>query len=279
MAGVVSRASAAGLRGVTTPRTASRTRRVVVSSSARRDVPCAVGKKASHRASPRPLAVSWTAPRATSRRDRRFAKTRASVDDDDAKEDADKRPASEKRPASGDVRPESGDKKPPEPSPNDDETDSDANLLELLNLLVLTGGVKGSLAVVLGYFAGINALGLIHPDLVSTAHGFAFAAPVLFLDALVMVPRWDVSDAQEDAIERGEVPLGKIEKIQRALSKYQRDEALSNPCRSMPAYQDAIVAATARFQAAYFSSRWVSSNDGSKRRSRDQVFAKPARSG
>jgi hypothetical protein len=135
MAGVVSRASTAGLRGVTTPRTASRTRRVVVSSSARRDVPCAVGKKSSHHRA-RPLAVSWTAPRATSRRDRRFAKTRASVDDDDAKEDADKRPASEKRPASGDVRPESGDKKPPEPSPNDDETDSDANLLDLLNLLV-----------------------------------------------------------------------------------------------------------------------------------------------
>jgi hypothetical protein len=229
---------------VTTPRTASQTRRVVVSSSARRDVPCAVGKKSSHHRA-RPLAVSWTAPRATSRRDRRFAKARASIDDDDAKEDADARPASEKRPASGDVRPP-GDEKPPEPSPNDDETESDANLLELLNLLVLTGGVKGSLAVVLGYFAGINALGLIHPDVASTAHGFAFAAPVLFLDALVMVPRWDVSEAKEDAIERGEVPLGKIEKIQRALSKYQREEALSNPCRSMPAYQDAIVAATAR---------------------------------
>ena len=247
MAGVVSRASTAGLRGVTTPSTASRTRRVVVSSSARRDVPCAVGKKSSHRRA-RPLAVSWTAPRAPSRRDRRFAPPRASVDDDDAKEDAEARPASDERPASGDVRPP-GDEKPPEPSSRsekDDETESDANLLELLNLLVLTGGVKGSLAVVLGYFAGINALGLIHPDVASTAHGLAFAAPVLFLDALVMVPRWDVSEAKEDALERGEVPLGKIEKIQRALSKYQREEALSNPCRSMPAYQDAIVAATAR---------------------------------
>ena len=111
---------------------------------------------------------------------------------------------------------------------------------------MVTGGVKGSLAVVLGYVAGINALGSIHPDLASTFHGFAFAAPVALLDALVMVPRWDLSDAKEDALERGELPLGKMDKIQRALAKYQREEALSNPCRSMPAYQDALVAATAR---------------------------------
>ena len=161
---------------------------------------------------------------------------RASADDDDdAKDDADARPASDERPASGDLRSAGNEK--PEP---------DADPLELLNLLVVTGGVKGSLAVVLGYFAGINALGTIHPDLASSAHGLLFAAPVALLDALVMAPEWDLSDAKETALERGEAPLGKIEKIRRALAKYQREEALSNPCRSMPAYQDAIVAATAR---------------------------------
>jgi hypothetical protein len=35
------------------------------------------------------------------------------------------------------------------------------NTQDLLNLLVVTGGVKGSLAVVLGAFVGINALGQV----------------------------------------------------------------------------------------------------------------------
>jgi len=212
--------------------------------------------------------MSRPAPRASSSRDRLAAPPRASAGDDDAEErSADARPASDERPAETDADPRSpGDEKPPPPSPREEDdvvSTSDASQtdakddreesastetdpLELLNLLVVTGGVKGSLAVVLGYAAGINALGSIHPDLASTFHGFAFAAPVALLDALVMVPRWDLSDAKEDALERGEVPLGKMDKIQRALAKYQREEALSNPCRSMPAYQDALVAATAR---------------------------------
>ena len=197
-------------------------------------------------------------------RDRPAAPPRASAGDDDAEErSADARPASDERPAETTRTRVPRRKKPPPPSPRendvvsaaaladakDDREESastDADPLELLNLLVVTGGVKGSLAVVLGYVAGINALGSIHPDLASTFHGFAFAAPVALLDALVMVPRWDLSDAKEDALERGELPLGKMDKIQRALGKYQREEALSNPCRSMPAYQDALVAATAR---------------------------------
>ena len=240
--------------------TVARTRRFVVSSSAR--------QKSAHRARRAgPLAMSRPAPRASSSRDRLAAPPRASAGDDDAEErSADARPASDERPAETDADPRSpGDEKPSPPSPREeDDVVSDGRLsrdakddreesastetdpLELLNLLVVTGGVKGSLAVVLGYAAGINALGSIHPDLASTFHGFAFAAPVALLDALVMVPRWDLSDAKEDALERGEVPLGKMDKIQRALAKYQREEALSNPCRSMPAYQDALVAATAR---------------------------------
>lgn len=240
--------------------TVARTRRFVVSSSAR--------QRSAHRARRAGrLAMSRPAPRASSSRDRPAAPPRASAGDDDAEErSADARPASDERPAETDADPRSpGDEKPPPPSPREEDdvvsdddasrdakddreesASTDADPLELLNLLVVTGGVKGSLAVVLGYVAGINALGSIHPDLASTFHGFAFAAPVALLDALVMVPRWDLSDAKEDALERGELPLGKMDKIQRALAKYQREEALSNPCRSMPAYQDALVAATAR---------------------------------
>ena len=239
--------------------TVARTRRFVVSSSAR--------QKSAHRARRAgPLATSRPAPRASSSRDRLAPPPRASAGDDDAEErSADARPASDERPVEIDADPRSpGDEKPPPPSPREEDdvvsddasrdakddreesASTDADSLELLNLLVVTGGVKGSLAVVLGYFAGINALGTIHPDLASSAHGLLFAAPVALLDALVMAPEWDLSDAKETALERGEAPLGKIEKIRRALAKYQREEALSNPCRSMPAYQDAIVAATAR---------------------------------
>ena len=239
--------------------TVARTRRFVVSSSAR--------QKSAHRARRAgPLAMSRPALRASSSRDRLAPPPRASAGDDDAEErSADARPASDERPVEIDADPRSpGDEKPPPPSPREEDdvvsddasrdakddreesASTDADSLELLNLLVVTGGVKGSLAVVLGYAAGINALGSIHPDLASTFHGLAFAAPVALLDALVMVPRWDLSDAKEDALERGEMPLGKMDKIQRALAKYQREEALSNPCRSMPAYQDALVAATAR---------------------------------
>lgn len=70
----------------------------------------------------------------------------------------------------------------------------DENWFQLLNLLVVTGGVKGSLAVVLGSFAGINAVALIHPDLQSTIHGLQFALPVAFLDALVRTARFPNHD-------------------------------------------------------------------------------------
>jgi hypothetical protein len=35
----------------------------------------------------------------------------------------------------------------------------------------------------------------IHPDLPSTIHGLEWAVPVALVDALVMVPKWDLSEA------------------------------------------------------------------------------------
>ena len=138
------------------------------------------------------------------------------------------------------------DGKSPTPSnPNGDENPepSDETFFDLLNLLVVTGGIKGSIAVVLGYFLGINSLGLIHPDVTSTLHGLQFAGPVALLDALVMLPKWDGSD---EANESKNINPSKVQKIKTALSKYQREEALSNPCRSMSALSDITVATVAR---------------------------------
>jgi hypothetical protein len=112
--------------------------------------------------------------------------------------------------------------------------------MEFLTLLVVTGGFTGTLAVVLGYFTGIDAFALIHPDYESTIHGFAFAAPVAFLDASLMLPRWDV-DARPDPF-----PQTRIEALRVALARAQREETLSNPCRSMPLARDFAVAAVSR---------------------------------
>ena len=126
----------------------------------------------------------------------------------------------------------------------------DRGTLDLINLLVATGGVKGSIAVVVGALVGINALAQIHPDLASLSHGAMFAAPVAFLDALVMVPRWNLSDEALDEIAKrrdaGDKPGDALARYRGALAKYQREEALSNPCRSMPAWQDGLVACVAR---------------------------------
>ena len=125
----------------------------------------------------------------------------------------------------------------------------DRGTLDLINLLVVTGGLKGSIAVVGGALVGINALATIHPDLASLSHGAAFAAPVALLDALVMVPNWELGDDARDEMakrmNRGEVP-DKRSEYRTALAKYQREEALSNPCRSMPGWQDGLVACVAR---------------------------------
>ena len=125
----------------------------------------------------------------------------------------------------------------------------DRGTLDLINLLVVTGGLKGSIAVVGGALVGINALATIHPDLASLSHGAAFAAPVALLDALVMVPNWELGDDARDemakGMNRGEMP-DKLSEYRTALAKYQREEALSNPCRSMPGWQDGLVACVAR---------------------------------
>ena len=65
-----------------------------------------------------------------------------------------------------------------------------------------------------------------------------------------MVPRWNLSDEALDEIAKrrdaGDKPGDALARYRGALAKYQREEALSNPCRSMPAWQDGLVACVAR---------------------------------
>ena len=198
------------------------------------------------------------APRRGSRRfgGRSAIVPRASVDDGDGNEpEADGKPfdpttTNEERLRSikgkGGPSPD-GDPDPKKPKGPLDSLDR--GTLDLINLLVVTGGLKGSIAVVGGALVGINALATIHPDLASLSHGAAFAAPVALLDALVMVPNWELGDDARDemakGMNRGEVP-DKLSEYRTALAKYQREEALSNPCRSMPGWQDGLVACVAR---------------------------------
>jgi hypothetical protein len=198
------------------------------------------------------------APRLGSRRfgGRSAIVPRASSDDGDGNEpEADGKPfdpttTNETRLRSikgkGDPSPD-GDPDPEKPKGPLDSLDR--GTLDLINLLVVTGGLKGSIAVVGGALVGINALATIHPDLASLSHGAAFAAPVALLDALVMVPNWELGDDARDemakGMNRGEVP-DKRSEYRTALAKYQREEALSNPCRSMPGWQDGLVACVAR---------------------------------
>jgi len=58
----------------------------------------------------------------------------------------------------------------------------------------------------------------------------------------------DLTEAEEEALDKKEKELTKPIKIRRAISRYQREEALSNPCRSQPVWQDALAGGGLRNQ-------------------------------
>ena len=129
---------------------------------------------------------------------------------------------------------------------------------EYLSLLVAVGGVKGTLAVCLAYAAGASAFGDFGAgtggeamDFARAASiGLAFAAPTAIYDALVMGVDWTArAEATNEAREEasGEVrEASALERYFEPLSRYQEEETLNNPCRSMPFWMDASVALTAR---------------------------------
>ena len=139
------------------------------------------------------------------------------------------------------------------------ETPETAMMREYLSLLVAVGGVKGTLAVCLAYAAGASAFGDFGAgagggeamDFARAASiGLAFAAPTAIYDALVMGVDWTArAEAMNETREEssGEVrEESALERYFEPLSRYQQEETLNNPCRSMPFWMDASVALTAR---------------------------------
>ena len=126
---------------------------------------------------------------------------------------------------------------------------------EYLSLLVAVGGVKGTIAVCVATLARSSAFGDLGDlgglagepgmDLATQAAiGLALTAPTALLDVLVMGVDWTKSAERESSKEGGE--KRGLAAYYEPLSRYQQEETLNNPCRSMPAWMDLSVALTAR---------------------------------
>lgn len=139
-----------------------------------------------------------------------------------------------------------------------EESDEKKMFREFLSLLVAVGGVKGTLAVVIGALASYSAFGDLGGaegawpsdggvDLTTTAAiGLALAAPTVCLDALVMGIDWTSKAEAANSREDDGLGRGFMGDFFEPLSRYQQEETLSNPCKSMPAWMDLSVAFTAR---------------------------------
>ena len=136
----------------------------------------------------------------------------------------------------------------------------DKQLREFLSLLVAVGGVKGTVAVSLAAALGLNLfsgdVGSVgFDDTASTASlandlalGLALATPTAIFDAVVMGVDWTRRAEAMNEREGTEDADGghALERYYEPLSRYQQEETLANPCRSMPAWMDASVALVGR---------------------------------
>ena len=136
----------------------------------------------------------------------------------------------------------------------------DKQLREFLSLLVAVGGVKGTVAVSLAAALGLNLfsgdIGSVgFDDTASTASlandlalGLALATPTAIFDAVVMGVDWTRRAEAMNEREGTEDADGghALERYYEPLSRYQQEETLTNPCRSMPAWMDASVALVGR---------------------------------
>lgn len=136
----------------------------------------------------------------------------------------------------------------------------DKQLREFLSLLVAVGGVKGTVAVSLAAALGLNLfsgdIGSVgFDDAASTASlandlalGLALATPTAIFDAVVMGVDWTRrAEAMNERQGTEDADGGlALERYYEPLSRYQQEETLANPCRSMPAWMDASVALVGR---------------------------------
>ena len=152
------------------------------------------------------------------------------------------------------VKTDDGKEEKPSSSPEDKQ------LREFLSLLVAVGGVKGTVAVSLAAALGLNLfsgdIGSVgFDDAASTASlandlalGLALATPTAIFDAVVMGVDWTRRAEAMNEREGTEDADGghALERYYEPLSRYQQEETLVNPCRSMPAWMDASVALVGR---------------------------------
>ena len=152
------------------------------------------------------------------------------------------------------VKTDDGKEEKPSSSPEDKQ------LREFLSLLVAVGGVKGTVAVSLAAALGLNLfsgdIGSVgFDDTASTASlandlalGLALATPTAIFDAVVMGVDWTRRAEAMNEREGTEDADGghALERYYEPLSRYQQEETLVNPCRSMPAWMDASVALVGR---------------------------------
>jgi len=140
-----------------------------------------------------------------------------------------------------------------------DETSSSTRKMwrEFLSLLVAVGGVKGTVAVCAAALCGGSAFGEFG-DFVEGAGeamepgaqvllGVALATPTMLYDAVVMGVDWtERAEAMNDREGTENPSAAPLEAYLEPMAKYQQEETLSNPCKSMPPWMDATVALTAR---------------------------------
>ena len=85
----------------------------------------------------------------------------------------------------------SGDE-PPSPANPPQKKNRKAELALLMSLLVSYPAVRGTVAVLLGWYVHIQPLGTFRWDANDALYGLAFAAvPIMLMDALVMLPSWE----------------------------------------------------------------------------------------
>ena len=139
-----------------------------------------------------------------------------------------------------------------------DETSSTRKMWrEFVSLLVAVGGVKGTVAVCAAALCGGSAFGEFG-DFVEGAGeamepgaqvllGVALATPTMLYDAVVMGVDWtERAEAMNDREGTENPSAAPLEAYLEPMAKYQQEETLSNPCKSMPPWMDATVALTAR---------------------------------
>jgi len=99
--------------------------------------------------------------------------------------------------------------KPEGDGPDGDSMNPELKLL--IDLIVEYPATRGTIAALLGYFAHINPLATLHFNQQDVVLGIVFAAPILFWDALIMVPNWDPPKVEKKI--RLSVPRSAAEKL------------------------------------------------------------------